>query len=125
MYEVELKVRADHDAVRERLAAVDAAPRGAVVQRDTYYDAPHRDFAETDEALRVRRVETEGDVESRLTYKGPLVDDVPACVCVCVCVCACMHMRVGASSLRQGWVKVPPCAWASPCCDDPGIKGIR
>ena len=75
MYEVELKLRADHDAVRERLAAEGADPRGAVVQRDTYYDAPHRDFAATDEALRIRRVEEGGRVESRLTYKGPLVDD--------------------------------------------------
>ncbi len=75
VYEVELKLRADHDAVRERLVAEGASPRGAVVQRDTYYDAPHRDFAATDEALRVRRVKEDGRVESRLTYKGPLVDD--------------------------------------------------
>jgi adenylate cyclase class 2 len=74
VYEVELKLRADHDAVRERLAAAGADARGTVVQRDTYYDAPHRDFAATDEALRVRRVERDGAVESRLTYKGPLVD---------------------------------------------------
>ncbi len=75
MYEVELKIRADHDAVRERLADAGAERRGAVVQRDTYYDAPHRDFAATDEALRVRRVERDGDERARLTYKGPLVDD--------------------------------------------------
>jgi adenylate cyclase class 2 len=75
VYEVELKLRADHGPVRERLTAAGAASRGTVVQRDTYYDAPHRDFAETDEALRVRRVERDGAVESHLTYKGPLVDD--------------------------------------------------
>jgi adenylate cyclase class 2 len=75
VYEVELKLHADHEAVRERLAAEGADPLGAVVQRDTYYDAPHRNFAATDEALRVRRVEEDGVVESRLTYKGPLVDD--------------------------------------------------
>ena len=75
MYEVELKFRADHETVRERLESAGAEPRGTVVQRDTYYDAPHRDFAETDEALRVRRVEREGEVESHLTYKGPIVDD--------------------------------------------------
>jgi adenylate cyclase class 2 len=74
MYEVELKVRADHDEVRERLAALDAAPIGAVVQEDTYYDAPHRDFAATDEALRIRRECDDEDVV-RITYKGPLVDD--------------------------------------------------
>ncbi|WP_226010137.1 class IV adenylate cyclase [Halomicrobium salinisoli] len=74
MYEVELKVAADHDAVRERLEAVGADALAAVEQADTYYDHPERDFAETDEALRVRRERSdEGDVD-RITYKGPKVD---------------------------------------------------
>jgi adenylate cyclase class 2 len=76
MYEVEVKVRADHDSVRERLAALDADHLGRVTQVDTYYDAPDRDFAKTDEALRVRR-ETDGsDGETAVfvTYKGPRVD---------------------------------------------------
>jgi len=74
MYEVELKVRADHDAVRDRLESADATLVGAVEQADTYYDAPDRDFAETDEALRIRTERTGGGVETRLTYKGPLVE---------------------------------------------------
>lgn len=76
MYEVELKVRADHDRVREALARLDATLDRRVEQLDTYYDAPHRDFAETDEALRTRR-ETDlesGDETTELTYKGPLVE---------------------------------------------------
>jgi adenylate cyclase class 2 len=74
MYEVELKVRAAHEPVRERLAALGATRAGTVTQVDTYYDPPHRDFAETDEALRLRR-ETDGDASTtRLTYKGPLVE---------------------------------------------------
>ena len=78
MYEVEVKVPADHDAVRARLAALDAESLGTVTQRDTYYDAPHRSFVETDEALRIRRIhrgsgESAPD-ETRLTYKGPRVD---------------------------------------------------
>ena len=73
MYEVELKVRATHDAVRGRLAETDADCLGTVEQVDTYYDAPDRDFAETDEALRIR--EERGDeVTTHLTYKGPLVE---------------------------------------------------
>jgi adenylate cyclase class 2 len=72
MYEVELKVRASHGPVRERLEAA-AEPLGTVTQEDTYYDAPHRDFAETDEALRVRQ-ETADDRRTVLTYKGPLVE---------------------------------------------------
>ncbi len=75
MYEVEVKLPADHAAVRARLTDLDAESLGTVVQRDTYYDAPHRQFVETDEALRIRRVESEaGDEEARVTYKGPLVD---------------------------------------------------
>jgi adenylate cyclase class 2 len=75
MYEVELKVRAAHDQVRPRLADIGAEPRGRVVQEDVYYDAPHREFAETDEALRVRTEESDGETTTKLTYKGPLVDD--------------------------------------------------
>jgi adenylate cyclase class 2 len=88
MYEVELKVRADHDPVRERLRELGADPAGAVEQVDTYFDHPGREFAETDEALRVREVRPLDDgedaatgdaaatAETRVTYKGPLVDDV-------------------------------------------------
>jgi adenylate cyclase class 2 len=75
MYEVELKVRADHDPVRERLAELDAEPRGIVEQVDTYYDHPVRDFAETDEALRIRRETHEDESTARVTYKGPLVEE--------------------------------------------------
>ena len=91
MYEVEIKVPADHDAVRARLEAVDARPGETRRQRDVYYDAPHREFAETDEALRIRSEtvykETDGETEqrveqsasgaesTRITYKGPLLDE--------------------------------------------------
>ena len=72
-----MKVRADHEAVERRLDAVDAVPVERVRQVDTYYDAPHRDFAESDEALRIRRETPAGGGESaRVTYKGPLVDRV-------------------------------------------------
>jgi len=85
-----VKVPADLDAVRERLRAAGAERLAAVEQVDTYYDAPHRDFAESDEALRVREERpregadgtgADGDgcghgnaAETRLTYKGPLVE---------------------------------------------------
>jgi adenylate cyclase class 2 len=54
VYEVEVKFRADHDEVRARLKEREAEPTKTVIQRDTYYDAPDRDFAATDEALRLR-----------------------------------------------------------------------
>ncbi|MFC5973139.1 class IV adenylate cyclase [Halomarina salina] len=93
MYEVEVKLRADHAPLRERLDSLDADHERTVEQVDSYYDAPHREFATTDEALRIRRVtqvdggngpddatssrgESENDAtEARVTYKGPLVDD--------------------------------------------------
>lgn len=96
MYEVEVKVPAELDRVRAQLddAPLEVTPQGAVVQADTYYDAPHRSFPETDEALRIRSehhqsgpVEPSATAESnaglhddtvhetRVTYKGPLVDE--------------------------------------------------
>jgi adenylate cyclase class 2 len=76
MYEVELKFRAEHEALRDRLAELDATDVGTVVQKDTYFDAPDRDFASTDEALRIRHETGEGRGETVfLTYKGPLVDE--------------------------------------------------
>lgn len=75
MYEVEMKVRADQDRVRERLGNEDATHLETVQQTDTYYNAPDRDFASTDEALRIREESPEGGPDrSLLTYKGPLVD---------------------------------------------------
>ena len=91
MFEVEIKVPADVDAVRERLREAGAERVDARRQRDAYYDAPHRDFAETDEALRVRRetllpdgigsgAADTGDRDptpptTKITYKGPLLDE--------------------------------------------------
>ncbi|WP_459194161.1 class IV adenylate cyclase [Halosimplex sp. J119] len=78
MYEVEIKVRAAHEAVESALDDAGAERVGKVVQEDTYYDAPHRDFAETDEALRIRREwDSNGDEstgETKITYKGPLLE---------------------------------------------------
>ncbi|RRJ33465.1 class IV adenylate cyclase [Halocatena pleomorpha] len=78
MYEVEVKVKASHDRAQSRLANSDATHTGTVKQTDTYYDAPHREFAATDEALRIRTERTldrETGTTTRLTYKGPRIDD--------------------------------------------------
>jgi len=74
MYEVEVKVRADHEAVRSRLDESGADYLGRVTQVDTYYDAPHREFAETDEALRIRVERSADGEETVVTYKGPLLE---------------------------------------------------
>lgn len=75
MYEVEVKVAADLDRVRGLLRAIGVEELGTVVQEDTYYDAPHRSFAATDEALRIRSQDDGTQSATRVTYKGPLVDD--------------------------------------------------
>ncbi|SDJ24990.1 adenylate cyclase, class 2 [Halovenus aranensis] len=75
MYEVEMKVPGNHDRVTEALTDAGATHLGAVRQEDTYYDAPDRDFATTDEALRIRRETVDSECRTVVTYKGPLVDD--------------------------------------------------
>jgi adenylate cyclase class 2 len=70
-YEVEQKFRvADLPALEQSLAALGASPGEAMVQVDTYFAHPARDFASTDEALRIRQV---GDANC-VTYKGPKID---------------------------------------------------
>ncbi len=68
MEEVEVKYRCgDLGAVKERLRELGAEPLGRVEMRDTYYQHPCWDFAERDEALRLREYQGACIV----TYKGP------------------------------------------------------
>jgi adenylate cyclase class 2 len=73
MIEIEVKARVDDARKMERaIIAMGATPIGIQDQADTYYNAPHRNFEMTDEALRIR-VE---DGDAFLTYKGPKMDTV-------------------------------------------------
>lgn len=66
--EVEQKFRvADLAAVTSRLSARSLELGGIQTQRDEYFAHPDRDFARTDEALRIRSC----DDANRVTYKGP------------------------------------------------------
>jgi adenylate cyclase class 2 len=68
VYEVELKFRvADLPAVEGKLTALGACFAAPIEQIDRYFAHPARDFVQTDEALRLRRV---GD-EIAITWKGP------------------------------------------------------
>jgi adenylate cyclase class 2 len=70
-YEVEQKYRVgDVAALRARLAELDVAFSPPVEQADAYFNHPARDFAVTDEALRIRSV---GE-QNFITYKGPKLD---------------------------------------------------
>lgn len=70
MLEVELKVKIPSlDPVREQLVLKKAQSKGKVHEHDIYYNAPHRDFGQTDEAVRVRYT----DDHAVVTYKGPKI----------------------------------------------------
>lgn len=70
MREVEGKYRVrDLESMRTRLIRLGAEPLTSGTEVDIYFQAPHRDFAATDEALRLRQSGT----GCELTYKGPRV----------------------------------------------------
>jgi adenylate cyclase class 2 len=71
MLEVEMKFRlADWAPLVATLTEWGATPDPVRKDTDNYFNAPDRDFARTDEAVRVRRVGT----SNVLTYKGPKID---------------------------------------------------
>lgn len=72
MIEIEVKVRADHSKSFPILKKIGAVKLGVEDQSDIYFAAPHRDFAKTDEALRIRSL----DGQAVLTYKGPKLDGI-------------------------------------------------
>ncbi len=70
-YEVEVKYPLlDEVAFRARLRALPVELLRTDTQADEYWNHPCRDFAKTDEALRIRQI----DQANRLTFKGPLLD---------------------------------------------------
>ncbi len=74
MIEIELKGYADDrifERVRERFEFMRKER-----QEDLYFQHPCRDFAETDEALRIRIKKFNGHFEAFLTYKGPKLDRI-------------------------------------------------
>ncbi len=70
IYEVEQKFRAAHGELSPELARRGIVWRDTIEQRDVYFNHPQRDFAQTDEALRVRSV----GATHCITYKGPRLD---------------------------------------------------
>jgi adenylate cyclase class 2 len=68
MLEIEMKFPvADFQAVQARLQEWHAHAEPTLEEADQYFNAPDRDFGETDEAFRLRHVGT----INRITYKGP------------------------------------------------------
>ena len=70
-FEVEQKFRVhDYDSLAKRLNEMGAHDAGTIEQLDRYFNHPTRDFAQTDEALRLRQV----GQSNFITYKGPKLD---------------------------------------------------
>ncbi len=73
MIEIEVKAMVEDPKQMERsLIELGATPIGIEIQADTYYNAPHKDFKKTDEALRIRIQ----DGKAILTYKAPKIDAI-------------------------------------------------
>jgi adenylate cyclase, class 2 len=68
MLEIEVKFPVtDFAAVEQKLGGWQARAAPPIDEADHYFNAPDRDFARTDEALRLRRIGS----RNLITYKGP------------------------------------------------------
>jgi adenylate cyclase, class 2 len=77
MIEVEVKAHAnDLTVVEDKLNKLGAFKKNEEYQEDTYFNAPHRDFAQTDEALRIRKTCDNDGERTFITYKGAKIDKV-------------------------------------------------
>ncbi|MEE1151357.1 MAG: class IV adenylate cyclase [Methanobrevibacter sp.] len=72
MIEVEVKARIDSfEEMEKRLKDLGAVKRKDEFQEDIYFASPIVDFAETDEALRIRTTNN----DTFITYKGPKLNE--------------------------------------------------
>jgi len=69
--EFKLRVEVPIRDLYEVLRKIRAEPVTHVVEIDTYFQHPCRDFRESDEALRLRLRFSDGELKAVLTYKGP------------------------------------------------------
>ena len=76
MIEVEVKAKVeDFTSIKKiLLEELNAKFEGTEYQEDTYFNAPHKDFAITDEAFRIRKIILNNETQLFITYKGPKID---------------------------------------------------
>ena len=75
MIEVEVKAKIDSfDEMRKRLDELNAIKTKTEHQEDRYFNSPVNDFAQTDEALRIRETKSDEKYNLFITYKGPKID---------------------------------------------------
>ena len=76
MIEVEVKAKIkDFKSLKRELKKIKALKMKEEHQEDIYFNSPIKDFAKTDEALRIRKISIEHDVYTVITYKGPKIDN--------------------------------------------------
>ena len=75
MIEVEVKAKINSfKEMEEKLAEIGASKAKKEFQEDIYFNSPVVDFAETDEALRIRTTKENDKTNIFITYKGPKID---------------------------------------------------
>ena len=75
MIEVEVKAKINSfEEMEERLTEIGAEKTKKEFQEDIYFNSPVVDFAETDEALRIRTTKEDNKTNIFITYKGPKID---------------------------------------------------
>ena len=75
MIEVEVKAKINSfEDIEEKLAKIGATKTKKEFQEDIYFNSPVIDFAQTDEALRIRTTIEKNDEHVFITYKGPKID---------------------------------------------------
>ncbi len=136
MLEVENKYRlSDWGPVRETLLEWGAHPQPVRKDADHYFNAPDRDFAQSDEAFRLRRIGT----MNMLTYKGPkrsgasksrlelelCVGDGPDAATTAVKMLHCLgYMPVAVVTKSREVLKFYRAGFAFEACfDDVGVVG--
>ncbi|MGN1363613.1 MAG: class IV adenylate cyclase [Methanobrevibacter sp.] len=75
MIEVEAKAKIDDfNEIRNKIENLGAELIKIEHQEDIYFNSPIVDFANTDEALRIRETSTDTEHNLFITYKGPKID---------------------------------------------------
>lgn len=77
MIEVEIKARIkDKNEALKKIKDIGGVYSHSEEQEDFYFNAPYKDYRETDEALRIRIIPCEDGFKKILTYKGPKLDSI-------------------------------------------------
>jgi adenylate cyclase class 2 len=77
LIEVEVKAKInDFKSLKNELKKINALKIREEYQRDIYFNSPVKNFAKTDEALRIREILIGNEINAFITYKGPKIDSI-------------------------------------------------